>query len=101
MHGKLLNSADNITYAALCNKSSEYLINQRAITAENQNSLTPIVDEGKAGYIGNIWRKTEIIKEFRILIKALKKLEYWKLVDINQFCPVSRKIRFYIDENNM
>ncbi|GBC20841.2 kinase-like domain-containing protein [Rhizophagus irregularis DAOM 181602=DAOM 197198] len=31
------------TYAALCNKSSEYLINQRAITAENQNSLTHIV----------------------------------------------------------
>ncbi|CAB4428433.1 unnamed protein product [Rhizophagus irregularis] len=79
------------TYAALCNKSSEYLINQRAITAENQNLLTHIVDEGKAGYIGNIWRKTEIIKEFRILIKALEKLEYWKLVDINQFCPVSRK----------
>jgi len=84
-----------LLYATNLLKYAEYLINQRAITAENQNSLTPIVDEGKAGYIEilneNTWRKPEIIKEFRILIKALEKLEYWKPVNINQFCPESRK----------
>ncbi|CAI2192909.1 13571_t:CDS:1, partial [Funneliformis geosporum] len=59
---------------------AEYLINQRIITAENQNSLIPIVDEGKAEYIEilneNILQKPEIIKEFHILIKTLKKLKY-------------------------
>ncbi|CAB4438172.1 unnamed protein product [Rhizophagus irregularis] len=47
-----------LLYATNLLKYAEYLINQRAITAENQNSLTPIVDEGKAGYIGKYMEET-------------------------------------------
>ena len=76
-------------------KYAEYLINQRVITARNQSSLTPIVDEEKAGYIEilneNTWRKPEIVKDFHILTETLKQLEYWKPININQFCPESRK----------
>ncbi|CAB5349206.1 unnamed protein product [Rhizophagus irregularis] len=62
------------------------------------NSLTPVVDEEKAGYIEildeNTWRKPEVVKEFRILTKTLEELEYWEPVNINLFCPVLRKQRF-------
>ncbi|CAB4488681.1 unnamed protein product [Rhizophagus irregularis] len=71
---------------------------QRVITARNQSSLTPVVDEEKAGYIEildeNTWRKPEVVKEFRILTKTLEDLEYWEPVNINLFCPVLRKQRF-------
>ncbi|CAB4484411.1 unnamed protein product [Rhizophagus irregularis] len=71
---------------------------QRVITARNQSSLTPVVDEEKAGYIEildeNTWRKPEVVKEFRILTKTLEELEYWEPVNINLFCPVLRKQRF-------
>ncbi|EXX65915.1 hypothetical protein RirG_128730 [Rhizophagus irregularis DAOM 197198w] len=71
------------------------LLNQRVITARNQSSLTPVVDEEKAGYIEildeNTWRKPEVVKEFRILTKTLEELEYWEPVNINLFCPVLRK----------
>ncbi|CAG8752522.1 5637_t:CDS:2, partial [Rhizophagus irregularis] len=74
------------------------LLNQRVITARNQSSLTPVVDEEKAGYIEildeNTWRKPEVVKEFRILTKTLEELEYWEPVNINLFCPVLRKQRF-------
>lgn len=39
----------------------------------------------------NTWRKPEIIKEFRVLTKTLEELEYWKPINVNQFCPESRK----------
>ena len=84
-----------LLYATNLLKYSEYLINQRVITAQNQSSLTPVVDEGKAGYIEilneNTWRRPEIVKEFRILTKTLEELEYWEPVNINQFCPELRK----------
>jgi len=84
-----------LLYANNLLKYAEYLINQRVITARNQSSLTPVVDEGKAGYIEifneNTWRKPEIVKDFHILTKTLQELEYWEPVNINQFCPESRK----------
>ena len=50
-----------LLYANNLLKYAEYLVNQKIIIARNQSSLTPIIDEEKAGYIeilnGNIWRK--------------------------------------------
>ncbi|CAB5209769.1 unnamed protein product [Rhizophagus irregularis] len=87
-----------LLYANNLLKYAEYLISQRVITARNQSSLTPVVDEEKAGYIEildeNTWRKPEVVKEFRILTKTLEELEYWEPVNINLFCPVLRKQRF-------
>ncbi|PKC57900.1 hypothetical protein RhiirA1_471787 [Rhizophagus irregularis] len=84
-----------LLYANNLLKYAEYLISQRVITARNQSSLTPVVDEEKAGYIEildeNTWRKPEVVKEFRILTKTLEELEYWEPVNINLFCPVLRK----------
>ena len=84
-----------LLYATNLLKYAEYLIEQRVITAQNQSSLTPIVDEGLAGYIeilnANTWRKPEVVKEFHILTKTLEELEYWEPVNINQFCPELRK----------
>ncbi|CAI2191596.1 8313_t:CDS:2 [Funneliformis geosporum] len=86
-----------LLYANNLIKYAEYLINQRVITAKNQSSLIPVVNEGKTGYIEifneNTWRKPEIVKEFHILTKTLQELEYWKPININQFCPESRKQR--------
>src|SRR3954453_3841978 len=84
-----------LLYATNLLKYAEYLTLQKVITAQNQHSLTPIVDEGKAGYIeilnANTWRRPELVKEFHILTKTLEELEYWKPVNINQFCSELQK----------
>src|SRR4051794_6082638 len=84
-----------LRYANNLLKYAEYLIDQRVITARNQSSLTPVVDEGVAGFMEilnkNTWRKPEIVKMFHSLTKTLVELEYWEPVNINQFCPESRK----------
>ncbi|GES93292.1 hypothetical protein GLOIN_2v1763419 [Rhizophagus clarus] len=50
-------------------KYSNYLIEQKAITLKNQNSLAPIVDEGKAVYIeilnANTWRRCRFIEKLK------------------------------------
>ena len=59
-----------LLYATNLLKYSEYLIKQKAIIAENQNSLTPIVDEGKAEYI-------EILDEIHLgNLKLLKSFTF-------------------------
>ena len=72
-------------------KYSDYLIDQKATTLKNQNSLVPIVEEGKAAYIeilnANSWRSSDITEEFKLLTKALKE---WEPININQFCPNQR-----------
>ncbi|GES84620.1 hypothetical protein GLOIN_2v1782174 [Rhizophagus clarus] len=81
-------------------KYSDYLIKQKAITLKNQNSLAPIVDEGKAAYIeildANIWRPPIIVEEFKLLTRSLEESPYWKPINISQFCPNERmrKCRF-------
>ena len=71
-------------------KYAKYLIDQKATTEKNQNSLIPIVDEGNAAYIevlnANTQRTSHIIEEFKSLNTTLKELLYWELININQFC---------------
>ncbi|GES97370.1 hypothetical protein GLOIN_2v1782174 [Rhizophagus clarus] len=54
-------------------KYSNYLIEQKAITLKNQNSLAPIVDE-----------------EFKLLTRSLEESPYWEPINISQFCPNER-----------
>ncbi|GES98049.1 hypothetical protein GLOIN_2v1782174 [Rhizophagus clarus] len=78
-------------------KYSDYLIEQKAITLKNQNSLAPIVDEGKAAYIeildANIWRPPIIVEEFKLLTRSLEESPYWEPINISQFCPNERMRR--------
>ncbi|GES90525.1 hypothetical protein GLOIN_2v1782174 [Rhizophagus clarus] len=50
-------------------KYSDYLIEQKAITLKNKNSLAPIVDEDKAAYIeildANTWRRCRFIEKLK------------------------------------
>ncbi|GES82303.1 uncharacterized protein LOC111136195 [Rhizophagus clarus] len=75
----------------------DYLIEQKAITLKNQNSLAPIVDEGKAVYIeildANIWRPPIIVEEFKLLTRSLEESPYWEPINISQFCPNERMRR--------
>ncbi|GES91916.1 uncharacterized protein LOC111136195 [Rhizophagus clarus] len=75
----------------------DYLIEQKAITLKNQNSLAPIVDEGKAAYIeildANIWRPPIIVEEFKLLTRSLEESPYWEPINISQFCPNERMRR--------
>jgi hypothetical protein len=81
-------------YAINLLKYAEYLINQKSVTAKNQNSFTPIVDEEKAGFIeilnANTWRPPQIAKDFHALTNALEGHPYWEPLNINQFCPNQR-----------
>ncbi|CAB5392760.1 unnamed protein product [Rhizophagus irregularis] len=78
-------------------KYSEYLDHQQIRSKEIKNSLTPIVDEIEAGSIeifsANIWRNQTNINKYCSLTNELVKAEFWKPLNVNEFCPEERMKR--------
>ncbi|CAB4383374.1 unnamed protein product [Rhizophagus irregularis] len=72
-------------------KYSEYLEHQQIQSKEIKNSLIPIVDKMEAGsmeiYLANIWRNPANINKYCSLTNKLEEVEFWKPVNVNEFCP--------------
>jgi hypothetical protein len=79
-------------------KYSEYLEHQQIQSKKIKNSLSPIVDEIEAGSIeifsANILRNQTNIYKYHSLTNKLKEIEFWELININEYCSEEKMKRY-------
>jgi hypothetical protein len=81
-------------FASDLQKYAEYLLKKAAQMKKNHNSITPIVNEDDAGKLKIIlpvmFRDPSITTKYRELIKAVEFADYWKTINVDQYCPNNR-----------